>query len=226
MPAALPHDELHEPGDTLYNYALRPYGTVTAAGGSVHGATILYESLERAGVAAEAAAVIEASRSAFGPGRTAWGVKSDAAGSSWELYYYKHAQDSEPLVDVTPRRARSVAEAAGLRTVPSGVDDIGYFSVSFDVTVPVLRQGAPADVHVYYDQSPCDPPMAMSYRVLPGGMQLENAYFLCRQDPPDLHFAHRFVFTSAHVDRDRIDVDRVLWPELVEFAAKSATGPA
>lgn len=216
MPAPLPLDERHQPGDVLYSYALRPYANLTAAEGSLHNATILYESLDRAGVGAEAAAVVTATRKAFCSSRTAWGVKSEAAGPSWELYYYKHAQSSEPIVPVTPRRARDVAQAAGLHTAPSAVDDIGYFSVSFDLNLSVLRREADASVHVYVDQSPCDPPIAMSYEVRREGLQFENAYFLCRQQPPDLDFAHRFVFSSVHVDADRIDVDCVLWPELLE----------
>lgn len=212
----LPEDELYEPGEALRSYALREYATGVSPEGRFHPANILYHSFRSAGLESESAALCTATRSEFGRSGTAWGIKHQpGVDRAWELYYYQHADSSVPLSLLTAGRLVRLLDGWGLRTAAGAVAPMKRFSLSFDLDAAVLRGSAVAELHAYLDQGPMHPPSAVSYRIGPEGLDLENVYLLCRQDPPDLDVPRRWFYSSMFVDYDQTDEGEVFWPELV-----------
>lgn len=216
MSEYFPIDERLLPGEPLMSYALREYETGVDPVGQLHSANILFASLEAAGYGPRGAQLCEATRHEFGRSRTAWGIKSEKGVPSWELYYYQHSERGEPVRELTMRRVDRVLERAGMRRNGEEMSPRRYFSMSFDVTHETLIKARPTEVHVYLDQSLTVPPSATSYRVGHRRLEMENVYYLCRQQSPDLDFLHRFFWSSARINPDTCKVASVLWPELLK----------
>ena len=186
----LPVNETIAFGEPTRNYALRDYEVGPPVTDQFHSANLLYETFRAADVGRPAAALCRASRDEFGRSGTAWGVKhSPGRRLSWELYYYQHSERREPQRTLSTARLLRLLDQWGIPTETVKTSEAKRFSLSFDLDEEVLLGEAATVVHEYVDQGISTPPSAMSYRLTSEGPVLENAYTLCRQDPPALNLS-------------------------------------
>lgn len=201
-----------EPDDRYTDFCLWDYPPAAPTAGKLRSASLLYHSLEAAGVADPPRALCRAVRAAVGPFNTVWGIKVQDGRLFWELYFYDYR-----------RQARVVSLARVLEALrpfaPSALSDPGsqpYFMFSIDLD-PDLARGRRAidEVNLYLGNVGSSVSSGICYALTAAGPALSNFYFFfdARRERDDIQAK---VTQSAFIDPAAFDPAAVLWPELYQ----------
>jgi hypothetical protein len=204
--------------DQYYNYCWWPYLPVAPTENKWRPVSLLHHSFEVAGLDEPAVKLVETIQEAIGRFRTVWGAKwlppgplGGARGRlAWEYYFYDYQ-----------RRQREVSITRVLDAIrpilPCDVpvnEGLAYFMFSLDVSAELLARTQPLDVvHMYIGNPGSRVSSGIAYAVTKAATALENFYFFF-DAKRDLREAAEKIFCSAYVDTSKIDIDRLLWPEL------------
>jgi hypothetical protein len=220
--------------DQYYNYCWWPYLPVTPVENKYRPVNLLFQSFDLAGMDERAFQLVRRIQEAIGLFRTVWGVKwlpaaphpleetpspqplspdkSDTLGGclAWEFYFYDY-QRREREISIT-----RVLEA--IKPVVRGVvpvnESLPYFMFSLDVNGDLVTGKSDLDVvHMYIGNPGSRVSSGIAYAVTAQQTKLENFYFFF-DARRDLRPAAEKVLCSAHVDAARVDIDRILRPEL------------
>jgi hypothetical protein len=204
--------------DQYFNYCWWPYLPVAPTANKWRPESLLQHSFEVAGLDERAGKLVETIQQEIGRFRTVWGAKwlppgplgGERGKLAWEYYFYDYQ-----------RRQRDVSATRVLDAIrpilPCDVtvdEGLAYFMFSLDVSAELLAGTRPLDVvHMYIGNPGSRVSSGIAYAVTKGGTALENFYFFF-DAKRDLREAAEKIFCSAYLDTAKIDIDRLLWPEL------------
>jgi hypothetical protein len=156
--------------------------------------------------------LVRAIREGFGILRTVWGVKQLGRDIRWEFYFYDYRKKE---------RERSMTRLLDIVRpfVPCEItanDHLDYFMFSIDIDHSLISGSANLEeVHMYIGNAGSTVSSGICYSVTKAGIKLENFYlFFDTKTQMDLIIDK--ICCSAYVDITKIDLDRILWPELRE----------
>ncbi|HEY1380411.1 MAG TPA: hypothetical protein VGF55_26655, partial [Gemmataceae bacterium] len=202
--------ELTTDQDQYFNYCWWPYVPVAPAANKLRPVSLLFQSFELAGVGPRAFELVRLLREAIGAFRTVWGVKWVGGRLAWEFYFYDY-QRREREVSMT-----RVLDAIRpiIRSAVRPNESLGYFMFSLDVNEDLLSGARDLDViHMYIGNPGSRVSSGIAYALTATTTALENFYFFF-DARRDLREAAEKVYSSVYVDAPRMDIDRILRPEL------------
>ncbi|MCY2930277.1 MAG: hypothetical protein NTV86_12425 [Planctomycetota bacterium] len=199
-------------GEELFNYCLWPYAPAAEQAGKFRAVNLLYHSFAVAGAHERCFELVDRVRAAVGVGRTVWGVKKLGDRTAWEFYFYDYRRRE---------RERSIAKVLDVvrpvmrcPVVPN--ERLPYFMFSLDVNDELLSGArALSEVHMYVGNVGSSVSSGISYSLRADETVLENFYFFfdARTQRTDIIAK---VCCSAQIDSTAVDVDAILWPELMD----------
>jgi hypothetical protein len=196
--------------DQYYNYCWWPYLPVAATANKFRPASLLFHTFELAGLDERAYELVERIRGGIGDFRTVWGVKLLGDQLAWEFYFYDYHRRQREVSITRVLDAISPIIRCDVRANES----LGYFMFSLDINAALLSGATELGVvHMYIGNPVSRVSSGIAYAVTAETTTLENFYFFF-DGKRDLRQAAEKVYQSAHVDADRIDIDRILRPEL------------
>jgi hypothetical protein len=194
--------------DRYFDYCLQPYEPRGSWEGKLRGESLLWHSVAVARANSTVVDAFHGVQKQAGRDATVWGAKHIGGRLSWELYFYD-PQKADPRVRATDVMA---ALSPWMRCTAPLWENAPYFMFSFDV---------PADLAVghevvslnYYLAEPVGQ-AGRSYKAARERAELDNVYHFLRpkQDVREVLYRIR---SSVFVDWSKVDVAKVLFPELI-----------
>ena len=198
-------------GDRFFDYCLQLYEPRCDPAGKLRGESLLWHSLEVAGLPLEHDTVFHALREAAGRDMTVFGVKWFDNRLSWEMYFYDPQREDEQITAASLRA--TLAEAGALKLVPEIPDSTRYFMYSFDLDLELLTAREVPEINIYLQFY--EGQGGHSYAVRADSTELRNTY---RFHAPKLEIdaiLHQ-VRRSMWVDFSRTRLADIVMPELFE----------
>lgn len=197
------------PGDRFFDYCLQIYAPRCDPAGKLRGESLLWHSLEVAGLGPAHDEVFHGLRAAAGRDMTVFGVKWFEGRLSWEMYFYDPQREDEQIT------AAALRETLGetLRIVPEVPDTTRYFMYSFDLDGEILAAREVPELNVYLQFF--EGQGGYSYAVRADHRELRNTYrFL--QPKLEIDAILHQVRRSLWVDVSRVRLADIVMPELYE----------
>jgi len=202
--------EYTRPEDQYYNYCWWPYQPVAAVENKYRPVNLLFHSFEVAGIDERAFDIVRAIQQSIGWFRTVWGAKRLGHRLAWEFYFYDYA-----------RREREVSITRVLKAIQPLIrcdvpvnESLPYFMFSIDLSSEVASGASDLDVvHMYIGNPGSTVSSGIAYALRSESTTLENFYFFF-DATRQLQEAAAKIACSARFDATRLEIDRVLWPEL------------
>jgi hypothetical protein len=202
--------ELTTDQDQYYNYCWWPYVPVAPPENKFRPAGLLLHSFEVAGLDERAFELVRTIQAAIGLFRTVYGVKWIGQHLAWEFYFYDYQ-----------RREREISISRVLEAIRPIIrcdvkvnESLPYFMFSLDVNGELVSGKKDLDVvHMYIGNPGSRVSSGIAYALTASASVLENFYFFF-DARRDLRQAAEKVLNSAHVDPARMDINRILRPEL------------
>jgi hypothetical protein len=200
------------PADRYFDYCLQPYAPRCDPRGKLRGESLLWSSLDVAGVPVRDDRPFHAVQRVAGRDMTVFGVKQQEGGAlSWELYFYDPDRE-DPRVTAANLRRELQGE---LEIVPEVADSIGYFMVSFELDAAALARRRVDELDIYLPMH--EHQGGFSYKFTATGRDFRNTYRF--HDPrAELDAIVHQLERSVFVDMARTDLAEVLLPELLDCA--------
>ncbi|KIG15448.1 hypothetical protein DB30_05565 [Enhygromyxa salina] len=197
------------PGDRFFDYCLEIYEPRCDPADKLRGESLLWHSLEVAGLPRRDDAIFHAIQRAAGRDMTVFGVKWFGGELSWELYFY------DPQREDTQITAAALREAlVGSLDIAVHVPDaIRYFMYSFDLSAASLARARVDELNVYLQFH--EGQGGHSYAVREGACELRNTYRFHRPKLEIDAILHQ-VQRSLYVDFTRTQLAEIVIPELFE----------
>ncbi|BAU91125.1 hypothetical protein MPPM_2520 [Methylorubrum populi] len=203
--------ELSAPGDRYADYCLWDYEPVGPTAGRLRSASLLWHSLACAGADPRLVAICDALRDGLGPGRSVWGAKLRDGVTTWEFYFYDYARldrtvSVERVLAILAPFASCDLRYAGARP---------YFMFSLDLDAALARGERGLDrLNIYVGNPGTSVSSGLSYGLSAQGLVFDNLYsFFDAARERDAIRAK--AACSAHLDLPGLDLDAILWPELM-----------
>ncbi|HEX4985705.1 MAG TPA: hypothetical protein VFV71_06485 [Burkholderiales bacterium] len=209
-PAAEERFEYATAEDHYFNYCLWPYRPVAPAEDKFRGINVLYQSFDFAGADPRAYGFCEAIRDAIGPFQTVFGIKQIDGRMGWEFYFYDYLRKDRKVS--IGKVLAAIAPFARCEVRPN--EKLPYFMFSIDVDSDLVSGRRELDVvHMYVGNVGSKVSSGIAYALRPRTTTLENFYFFFDAKTQLAEAADK-ICCSAFVDVTRINIDRILWPEL------------
>jgi hypothetical protein len=192
--------------DRYFDYCLQPYPPRRAPAGKLRGENLLWLSLDVAGAGPGLEDAIRAIQRAVGRDMTVFGVKHHRGRLWWELYFY------ESLYEQTAKAAHIVdAVRPYFELHPPVRETIPYFMFSFDLHPDSAQRGRVEGVNLYMPYFQVQG--GRSYKLLGGRIEMDNVYrfYDPKREIREIVFE---IKNSVFIDYSRVDLSRVLLPEL------------
>ncbi|MEA1831388.1 hypothetical protein U8607_04760 [Methylobacterium durans] len=203
--------ELAAPGDRYADYCLWDYEPLGPTVGRLRQSTLLWHSLASAGAHPRLFAICDALRAGLGPGHSVWGAKRRGDVTTWEFYFYDYAR-----LD----RAVSIARVLAL-LAPFANSDLTdpearpYFMFSLDLDEALARGERGLDqINVYVGNPGSSVSSGLSYAMTREGLRFDNLYSFF-DAATEREAIRAKTACSAHLDLPGLDLDAILWPELM-----------
>ncbi|MEM7155565.1 MAG: hypothetical protein AAF799_22135 [Myxococcota bacterium] len=177
--------------DRFFDYCLQPYPPRCDPAGKLRGESLLWNSLQVAGLSEAEYAAFDAIREAAGRDMTVFGVKWFDGRLSWEMYFYDPQRDDEQITAAALRQA--LKGVLDLR--PYVPDSTRYFMYSFDLDAASVRAASVPEINVY-----------LQFHEGQGG----HSYAL-REDSCELRNTYRFHEPKREIDAILHQVRRSMW---------------
>jgi hypothetical protein len=203
--------EWTEPGDRFHDYCLWEYAPVSPIAGKLRAASVLWQSFDAVGAPPLLAEVVRAVQAGLGRSRTVWGIKQANGQIFWELYFYDYERlDRSVSIERVLEILRPFA-ASALRLSPTRP----YFMFSLELSAGLAQTRRLDEISVYIGNPGSTVSSGLCYQLTQTGLRYDNLYhfYNARADWQDIVGK---VAASAHLDLDRLRIDDILWPELVD----------
>lgn len=202
--------EYTTPQDGYFDYVWAPYQPVAPVENKFRPVTLLFHSFDFAGIDVGAFQVVQALREAIGWFRTVWGVKRQGDRMAWEFYFYDYKRRER---DVSITRVLKAIAPFCRCDVPIN-ESLPYFMFSLDVNSEFVSGARDLDVvHLYVGNPGSTVSSGIAYALRSESTTLENFYFFFDASR-QLRDAAAKIVCSAQFDATKIDVNRILRPEL------------
>lgn len=196
--------------DLYFNYCLWPYRPVATTQDKFRGINVLYQSFDFAGIDARAYAFVESIRDAIGAFQTVFGIKQVDGRMGWEFYFYDYLRKDRKVSISKVIEAISPYARCDIR--PN--EKLPYFMFSIDVDSDLVGGRRDLDVvHMYVGNVGSKVSSGIAYALRPQTTTLENFYFFFDAKTQMMEAADK-ICCSAFVDVSKINIDKILWPQL------------
>ncbi|CAO4167039.1 hypothetical protein [Methylorubrum populi] len=199
------------PGDRYADYCLWDYEPVGPTTGRLRQASLLWHSLTCAGADPWLFALCDALRAGLGPGRSVWGAKLRDGVTTWEFYFYDYAR-----LERTVSIERVLAILAPF--APCGLRYAGgrpYFMFSLDLDNALVRGERGLDrLNIYVGNPGSSVSSGLCYGLTAQGLVFDNLYSFF-DAAREREAIRAKAACSAHLDLPGLDLDAILWPELM-----------
>jgi len=198
--------------DLFFDFCMWEYKPVVPYIDKFRSANLLFHSFDVMQTHERVFDLVRAIRERFGILQTVWGVKQLGREIRWEFYFYDYRKRE---------RERSVTRILDTirPLIPCGIkanESLDYFMFSIDIYKDLISGAANLEeVHMYIGNAGSTVSSGICYSVTPVGTGLENLYFFF-DAKAQMDLIIDKIFCSAYVDITKIDLDRILWPELRE----------
>jgi hypothetical protein len=195
--------------DRFFDYCLQPYDPLRDPRGKLRSECLLWNSLDVAAAPPSLDAALSAVQRTAGRDLTVIGVKHQAGRLWWELYFYDRLKE-DPAV-----RAASIIDtvAPWFRVVPRPRETVPYFMFSFDLQPETAAGGSVDVVNLYLPYYEVQG--GRSYKLSGDRLEMDNVYRFLHPKTEIRHILHE-IRQSVFVDFTRVQLSRVLWPELID----------
>ena len=198
--------------DQYFNYCWWPYEPVAPVERKFRPVNLLFHSFVVGGMPAGAFDLVEAIRSSIGVFRTVWGTKWLGDRLVWEFYFYDYQRRER---EVSISRLLEVIHPFAPSDVPVN-ESLPYFMFSLDIDCPLLSGSRNLEsVHMYVGNPGSTVSSGIAYTLTRERTTLENFYFFFNASKHRKEAAEK-IYCSAYVDASKIELDRILIPELRE----------
>jgi hypothetical protein len=195
--------------DRFFDYCLQPYDPLRDPRGKLRSECLLWNSLDVAGAPSSLDDALRAVQRTAGRDMTVVGIKHHEGRLWWELYFYDRLKE-DPAV-----RAASIIDAVApwFRIVPHPRETVPYFMFSFDVHAETAERGTVEVVNLYLPYYEVQG--GRSYKLSADRLEMDNVYRFLHPKTEIRHILHE-IRQSVFVDFTRVQLSRVLWPELID----------
>lgn len=198
--------------DRFFDFCMWEYKPIAPCENKFRSANLLFHSFDVMQTHERVFDLVRAIRERFGILRTVWGVKQLGREIRWEFYFYDYRKRE---------RERSITRL--LDTVRPLIsceikanESLDYFMFSVDINKDLISGGANLEeVHMYIGNAGSTVSSGICYSLTPAGTRIENLYFFF-DAKTQMDLIIDKIFCSAYLDITKIDLDRILWPELSE----------
>ena len=196
--------------DPFFDFMLWDYMPVAAFEGKLRGSSMLFHSFDVSGVDKRIHEWVATIRAGFGDLNTVWGVKKLGAGIAWEFYFYDYRRKA---------RERSMSKLLDIVRPFAGCDvpvneNLPYFMFSIDIDERLVSGSRGLDeIHMYIGNTGSTVSSGICYSLKETASKLENFYFFFDAKTQMKEIVSKIV-CSAYLDETRVDIDRIVWPEL------------
>ncbi|GLS43624.1 hypothetical protein [Methylobacterium brachythecii] len=203
--------ELTVPGDRYADYCLWDYQPVGPTAGRLRQASLLWHSFSVAGADARLYALCDALRAGLGPGQSVWGAKMRDGVTTWEFYFYDYARlersvSIERVLAILAPFALCALRYSGTRP---------YFMFSLDLDDALVRGERGLErINVYIGNPGSSVSSGLCYGLTAATLVLDNLYSFFDATNEREAIAAKAA-CSAHLDLPNLDLDAILWPELM-----------
>lgn len=197
------------PEDRFFDYCLEIYEPRCDPAGKLRGESLLWHSLEVAGLPPTHDEVFHALREAAGRDMSVFGVKWFEGRLSWEMYFYDPQREDTQITAAALRD--SLAGTLDLR--PRVPDTTHYFMYSFDLDHALLDARTVPELNIYLQFH--EGQGGYSYAVREDSCELRNTYRFHRPKQEIDAILHQ-VQRSMWVDFSRARLADIVLPELFE----------
>ncbi len=196
--------------DIFFDFCLWEYKPVIPYENKFRSVNLLYHSFDFLGVHERILELVQAIRKGIGFSHTVWGLKQLGEKIAWEFYFYDYGRRE---------RERSITKLLDIinpfvRCEIKPNENHFYFMFSIDVTNDLISGTKDLEeIHMYVGNPGSTVSSGICYSLTNQATKLENFYFFFdAQKEMDEIIAK--VVCSAYVDSTKIDINRILWPEL------------
>jgi hypothetical protein len=196
--------------DLFFDFCMWEYKPVVACIDKFRSANMLFHSFDVMQTHERVFDLVRAIRERFGILRTVWGVKQLGREIQWEFYFYDYRKRERErsitrLLDIVKPLVSCEIKAN---------ESLDYFMFSIDIDKDLISGAANLEeVHMYIGNAGSTVSSGICYSVTPAGTRLENLYFFF-DAKTQMDLIIDKIFCSAYVDITKINLDRILWPEL------------
>lgn len=197
--------------DLFYDFCLWEYKPLSPPENKLSSSNLLFHSFEFAGLSDRVYDLIGAIRAGFGVSHTVWGVKKLGNDIRWEFYFYDYRRKERERS--IPRLLEFIRPLVPCRIEAN--ENLHYFMFSIDIDEALVSGKRDLDeIHMYIGNPGSSVSSGICYSVTTSGTRLENFYFFfdAKKEMEDIVAK---ALCSAHVDFTVIDINRVLWPEMM-----------
>lgn len=195
--------------DRFFDYCLETYEPRCDPAGRLRGESLLWHSLEVAGVSSEHDEVFRALRRAAGRDMSVFGVKWFEGRLSWEMYLYDPQREDEQITAAALRKALT----GTLKLIPLVPDSTRYFMYSFDLDPASLAAREVPELNIYLQFY--EGQGGHSYAVRADSCEMRNTYRF-HQPKQEIEAILHQVRRSVWVDHSRVRLADIVLPELYE----------
>lgn len=196
--------------DIFFDFCLWEYQPVIPYENKFRSANLLFHSFEVMGVDKRVYDLVQAIREGIGFSQTVWGLKQLGEEIVWEFYFYDYRRRE---------RERSMTRLLDIinpffRCEIKPNENTFYFMFSIDITGDLFSGTKDLEeIHVYVGNPGSTVSSGICYSVTNQTTKLENFYFFfdAKKDRDDILAK---LVCSAYIDSTKIDINRILWPEL------------
>jgi hypothetical protein len=196
--------------DRFFDFCMWEYSPVVPWEKKFRSSNLLFHSFDVMQTNERVFDLVQTIREGFGILRTVWGVKQLGREIRWEFYFYDYRKRE---------RERSIRRLLDIIRpfIPCNIEaneSLDYFMFSVDIYKDLISGAANLEeVHMYIGNAGSTVSSGICYSVTPVGTRLENLYFFF-DATTQMDLIIDKIFCSAYVDITKIDLDRILWPEL------------
>ena len=204
--------EYCEKSERFFDFCLWEYSPINSPHNKLRSINLLNASLEGSTAEGAIKTICDSIRAAIGVNKTVWGVKKYGDQLSWELYFY----DYQRL-----ERETSATQLLSLlkESLPCSLvvdENTPYFMFSLDLDGDTLSQGKTLEeINIYIGNPSTAVSSGLNYTLSSQGLALTNLYHFYDRDSQFDDIVGKTI-CSAHLDLTEIDIDHILWPELLD----------
>jgi hypothetical protein len=196
--------------DRFFDFCLWEYMPIAPFDGKLRQSSMLFHSFDVTGVGERAFELVAAVRDGLGDSNTVWGVKKLGAEIAWEFYFYDYRR-RERETSIT--KVLDIVRHFGDCRVPVN-EKLPYFMFSIDIDQGLVSGSRGVDeIHMYIGNAGSTVSSGICYSLKEKGARLENLYYFFDAKEQMKEIVAK-ASCSAYFDDTRIDIDRILWPEL------------
>jgi hypothetical protein len=196
--------------DIFYDFCLWEYRPAVDCENKFRSVNLLHHSFDYAAVNHRIFDLVQAIRQGIGESNTVWGIKQIGNDIKWEFYFYDYGRRE---------RERSITRLLDsirpfIRCDLKVNENCPYFMFSIDITHDLISGARDLEeIHMYIGNPGSTVSSGICYSLTAGQTRLENFYFFFDTETEMDEITAKMA-CSAHIDSTRIDVNKILWPEL------------